>query len=1653
MKKNILILLLTYVSIIAYATTPDTIRFMRANNISASASYANVSLACPDIELPSITGDKSSFRYIDAGCETSLTIRPSFGVSGGTITGYTVDAIPYAPPFPFDTGTKIFIDQDDVWGDVIQLPFKFCFFENTYSKAVVGANGLISFNTSVANLFSGWSLVGKDDIPSKDFLGELGMNWGNAIYGVFEDIDPRKITSKSTNGSIRYGLLGTYPCRTLTISWNKVPNYSCYSSSNYWDSFQIVLYEGTNVIDVYVKHKSRCVDWNLGRGIIGIQNKSCTKAIAAPNRNTTSHWTADNEAWRFSPKSTPQYTITYYEGMGVKGTVLGTGDKITIDPRSITAITARLQFTAANGDKFDLRDTAVIVRTEQQKIVTNKTLCENGSYEWRGHTYNQSGTYTEGVGYSNGCYDKIYELNLSINKQIGKKTTKNICQGESYKWNGKSYSETGTYYYQKRYSDGCETIDTLVLTVGKRYDFIEFDTICQGETYSWHNKTYSRTGSYTDYYQTRTGCDSNYTLQLFVADKYIFREKQKLCEGSVFNWRGKTYRDQGIYYDSLISAYGCDSIYQLELEIARNYLIEEYDSICEGDVYSWHGHSYTKSGTYSDHLSSIDGCDSIHILYLYVNKKYHFVEENGIRNSGTYSWRGKTLTQPGQYYDSLVTRIGCDSIYQLNLAYVRSYFYPYTAYICSGKTYKWRGRTYTEGGVYRDSLKAVNGADSVIQLHLVVADPFYSVEDITICKGESYLWHGQTYSQAGTYYDNYISYVGCDSVYQLNLKIGEPFYEKTDVNICTGETYVWRGDEYKKQGIYYNEYKTIDGCDSIYELNLIQNKTYFYSQSKTICQGEYYQWHGRRYYESGVYWDSLKTINACDSVYQLVLTVKEPFVAEEIATICDNETYYWRNKQCKTEGTYYDSLKTQIGCDSVYKLTLYVKPTYHTKMQAQICENETYEWRGNVYNQTDTYYEYLTTQDGCDSTFSLSLTVLPTFFYKEKAFICGGDAYEWHGKMYTEAGVYRDTLKTASGGCDSIVELTLGIAQDYYSEEEYFTCDGSFYYWHGKELSESGVYWDSLTTKYGCDSIFRLNVLFSPIHHYITKDTICKGETYFWRDSVYTIDSVYYDQYATIHECDSLYELQLTVLPTFHTLDTITMCHGDSILWHEKWLRTPGVYIDTLHTSSSCDSIVQLDLIENPIYHFDFYEAINEGEVFKWEGLNLTEKGDYYVSYQTILGCDSLLTMHLTVYPRYDFITIDTICEGEFYEWQDERYTQSGIYYRKYQTIQGNDSIYELRLTVMPTYYKSLSKYLCEGGLYTWQGKEILEPGIYWDSLKNSFGCDSILRLEIIGASVYQFDTYDTICSGESYLFEGKNYVEAGEYSVSYVSSRGCDSVYNLFLYQRTLPQPVLPIPDICADDPLIYIICDPSASYPITYRVSFDESAQNNGFLNQEGVLQDSLIIVQIPVQNSEKFLEPNTYSGVVELISDYCREVHTYDFTVNVLYPSSVVVQKFDDVLAVLNEKYNGGYTFSEYQWFANGELIQNATLPYFYGNGSLDATYYQVQLTRKSDGVTMMTCPIIPRRTLHNDTQTVDCYIAPTILDKHSQLINIHNSADVTELHVYSMDGFLILRKPVNAWMGSAAVELSLLEGMYVLRLLNSKGHSKTFKIIVR
>ena len=83
----------------------------------------------------------------------------------------------------------------------------------------------------------------------------------------------------------------------------------------------------------------------------------------------------------------------------------------------------------------------------------------------------------------------------------------------------------------------------------------------------------------------------------------------------------------------------------------------------------------------------------------------------------------------------------------------------------------------------------------------------------------------------------------------------------------------------------------------------------------------------------------------------------------------------------------------------------------------------------------------------------------------------------------------------------------------------------------------------------------------------------------------------------------------------------------------------------------------------------------------------------------------------------------------------------------------------------------------------------------------------------------------------------------------------------------------------------------------------------------------------------------------------------VDTCHFTINI--SNEVVVAKFNDVLAILNEQYNGGYVFESFQWYADGELIEGATESNYYNPAMTDTVSYTVAVTLK-DGTSLWICP---------------------------------------------------------------------------------------------
>lgn len=272
----------------------------------------------------------------------------------GETTSYTVESIPYNPPFPYTSGNPLFIGIDDIWSPVQPLPFPFCYFGNAYNQVVVGTNGVLTFDVTQANNYCAWAFNAA--LPSNAlFL--------NTIFGAYHDIDP------SICGQIAVEVTGTAPCRTFVFNFSNVCHFNC---NNLQTTQQIVLYETTNIIEVYIQNKPTCVNWNSGNALIGIQDASGTNAVVPPNRNT-GPWTAANEAWRFVPNGAPTYQVSWFEG----GNLIGTGDTVSVCPTVQTTYTAQVVYTRCDGSQITVTDDVVVDLVGSPAVPSaNLPVCE-----------------------------------------------------------------------------------------------------------------------------------------------------------------------------------------------------------------------------------------------------------------------------------------------------------------------------------------------------------------------------------------------------------------------------------------------------------------------------------------------------------------------------------------------------------------------------------------------------------------------------------------------------------------------------------------------------------------------------------------------------------------------------------------------------------------------------------------------------------------------------------------------------------------------------------------------------------------------------------------------------------------------------------------------------------------------------------------------------------------------------------------------------------------------------------------------------------------------------------------------------------------------------------------------------------------------------
>ena len=235
-------------------------------------------------------------------------------------------------PFSFETSTtpvSANLFTDDIWSQVIPLPFKFCFFENKYNSLIIGANGQISFDITQASMSNPWNTAGWPPLP----YSSTGVN--NAIFCPYQDILPQ------AGSLINYSTEGVAPCRKFIISWINIPMYAC---NNLLATQQIVLHEGSYRIDINVGNKPLCASWNMGNAYMGLQDPSGTIAYTVPGCNG-GQWTMSNQSWSFIPvgnhnllAGTNSITQGIYWVDSFSNNVIGFGDTLNYWPSSDTTI-------------------------------------------------------------------------------------------------------------------------------------------------------------------------------------------------------------------------------------------------------------------------------------------------------------------------------------------------------------------------------------------------------------------------------------------------------------------------------------------------------------------------------------------------------------------------------------------------------------------------------------------------------------------------------------------------------------------------------------------------------------------------------------------------------------------------------------------------------------------------------------------------------------------------------------------------------------------------------------------------------------------------------------------------------------------------------------------------------------------------------------------------------------------------------------------------------------------------------------------------------------------------------------------------------------------------------------------------------------------
>ncbi len=328
------------------------------------------------------------------------------------------------------------ITSDDIFGGVVNIGFNFVYYGNSYSQCVISANNFLTFDLTLANQYSNFIYTGALTSGQID----------NAILFPFQDINP-----VTAGGTIKYQTAGQPGSRVFVVEFCQKALYSC---ATMLPISQVILYEGTNIIEMHIKERPLGCLWQNGTAIQGLRSTPNEDLVVGRNVPNVD-WGTTNDGKRFTPNGTTTYTIAnipfnpfpllenassaniewYEEGNTV--TPIATGANVNVRPDgNITYYVATYSGATTCNDTnvFTVRDTVWIYYDLKYDTLRHE-ICTGDPYYFIGdRLLTAPGIYDTVLKTNKGC-DSFVRLYLTVNPlpnaDLFHSLRNSICLGDS----------------------------------------------------------------------------------------------------------------------------------------------------------------------------------------------------------------------------------------------------------------------------------------------------------------------------------------------------------------------------------------------------------------------------------------------------------------------------------------------------------------------------------------------------------------------------------------------------------------------------------------------------------------------------------------------------------------------------------------------------------------------------------------------------------------------------------------------------------------------------------------------------------------------------------------------------------------------------------------------------------------------------------------------------------------------------------------------------------------------------------------------------------------------------------------------------------------------------------------------------------------------